>query len=123
MRRVERPDLSSSRTGLTPGSFKPIVCINMHMHMGIRRNISMTTLSRRVQLLLTPEQYKRLEAIAGAEGISIGALIRRAIDRLQGPSRQPKRLKAVRRIAAMSLPVGDWEQMERESMESHDAQS
>ena len=83
----------------------------------------MATLSRRVQLLLSPEQYKRLEALAGAEGISIGALIRRAIDRLQGPPRQTKRLKAVRRIAAMSLPVGDWEQMERESMEPHDAQT
>jgi hypothetical protein len=83
----------------------------------------MATLSRRVQLLLSPEQYKRLEAIADAEGLSVGALIRRAIDRLQGPPRQTKRLKAVRRIAAMSLPVGDWEQMERESMESHDAQA
>ena len=79
----------------------------------------MATLSRRVQLLLSPEQYKRLEALSDAEGLSIGALIRRAIDRLQGPPRQPKRLKAVRRIAAMSLPVGDWEQMERESMDRH----
>ena len=83
----------------------------------------MATLSRRVQLLLSPEQYKRLEALAGAEGISVGALIRRAIDRLQGTPPQTKRLRAVRRIAAMSLPVGDWEQMERESMESHDAQA
>jgi hypothetical protein len=83
----------------------------------------MATLSRRVQLLLSPEQYKRLEALADAEGLSVGALIRRAIDRLQGSPRHTKRLKAVRRIAAMSLPVGDWEQMERESMESHDAQA
>jgi|OpeIllAssembly_1097287.scaffolds.fasta_scaffold510112_2 hypothetical protein len=83
----------------------------------------MATLSRRVQVLLSSEQYRRLEGLADAEGISVGALIRRAIDRLQGTPPQTKRLRAVRRIAAMSLPVGDWEQMERESMESHDAQA
>jgi Ribbon-helix-helix protein, copG family len=83
----------------------------------------MATLSRRVQVLLSSEQYRRLEGLANAEGISVGALVRRAIDRLQGNPRQTKRLRAVRRIAAMSLPVGEWEQMERESLESHDAQA
>jgi hypothetical protein len=89
----------------------------MHMHIILGKEMPMAALSQRVQLMLSPEQYKRLEALSDAEGLSIGALIRRAIDRLQGPPLQNKRLKAVRRIAAMPLPVGDWEQMERESVD------
>lgn len=40
----------------------------------------MATLEKRVQVLFTPEQYARLEAEAKAERMSVGALIREAVD-------------------------------------------
>ncbi|GAB2527423.1 ribbon-helix-helix protein, CopG family [Paramicrobacterium agarici] len=40
----------------------------------------MATLEKRVQVLFDPEQYARLEAEARAERMSVGALIREAVD-------------------------------------------
>ncbi|MBI2486436.1 MAG: ribbon-helix-helix protein, CopG family [Deltaproteobacteria bacterium] len=80
----------------------------------------MSTLTRRVQLLLAPHQYKRLEALARARGTSIGALIREAIEKLYLQSDEKERLEAVRSLANLRLPVGEWEQMERESMRGCD---
>jgi hypothetical protein len=76
----------------------------------------MATLSKRVQILLPPEQYSRLQAIARSEGESVGSLIRHAIEDVYFRSEEQDRLDAVRRLGAMSLPVADWEQMERESL-------
>jgi predicted DNA-binding ribbon-helix-helix protein len=77
----------------------------------------MARLTKRVQVLLEPFQYQRLEEIARQRDRSVGALIREAIDQtyLQGAVKD--RLAAVRVLAAMQLPVADWEQMERESTE------
>ena len=76
----------------------------------------MPQLTRRVQVLFSPQQYARLETIAKAQGTSVGALIRQAVEKLYLQSDKAERLQAVRRMAAMQLPVADWEQMERESM-------
>lgn len=80
----------------------------------------MSTLTRRVQLLLSPHQYKRLEALAKTRGTSIGALIRESIEKLYLQSDETERLEAVRSLANLRLPVGEWEQMERESMRGCD---
>jgi len=81
----------------------------------------MPTLTRRVQVLLSPEQYERLTALARARGTSIGALIRQAVDQLlHAPGGEEERLQAVRKMSALRLPVADWEQMERESMRTGD---
>lgn len=40
----------------------------------------MATLEKRVQVLFSVEQYARVEAEAVAEGMSVGAYIRRAVD-------------------------------------------
>ena len=69
----------------------------------------MATLSRRVQVLLSSEQYRRLEGLADAEGISVGALIRRAIDRLQGtppPNQTVESGSADRRHVASGRGLG-----------------
>jgi len=80
------------------------------------------TRSRRVQLRLTPEQHERLRALAEVRGCSLSALIREAIERVyfaepaEGLGLEA-RLEAVRKMAALRMPVADWEQMEREATE------
>ena len=77
----------------------------------------MTALTKRVQILLDPFQYQRLDEIARQCNRSMGALIREAIDRVYLQRNMDERLEAVRALAAMQLPVADWEQMEWESVE------
>jgi hypothetical protein len=76
----------------------------------------MSILTRRVQVLLSPDQLARLQAIAQTSGESVGALIRKAVEAVYFHHHPEKRQEAVKRMAALSLPVSDWEQMERESM-------
>ncbi len=64
-------------------------------------------LSRPLQVLLTPEQRKRLEAEARRRGVSVGALIREAVDRCLGtPTRsEPQRAVAeIRRMRGRFVP-------------------
>jgi len=70
-------------------------------------------LSRRTQILLDEERYERLRSRAAAEGTSIGALIRAAIDDALGDDASPRRAVADF-LAAPPLPVGDPEELERE---------
>lgn len=76
----------------------------------------MPVLSRRVQVLFSEPQIQQLQVIAEARGESVGALIRQAVDTVYLHGERARRLEAVRQMAAMSLPVADWEQMERESI-------
>ena len=65
-------------------------------------------LTKRVELLLEPEQYARLEEIARARKESVGALIRRALAReyLQ-PPREQKR-GALERLLSQQIDLGTW---------------
>ena len=76
----------------------------------------MTMLTRQVQVLLNPFQYQRLDEIARQRNRSMEALIREAVDQVY-QSTVDERLEAVQALSAMQLPVADWEQMERESVE------
>jgi hypothetical protein len=76
----------------------------------------MRTFTKRVQVLFSPTEFSRLQAIAREQGESLGALIRRAVETVYLKQAEQTRLDAVRRMAAMRLPVADWEQMERESL-------
>lgn len=76
----------------------------------------MATLTKRVQVLFSPQQVARLEAIAREQGESLGGVIRKAVEQVYFQPEREARLKAVERMAALRLPVADWEQMERESM-------
>lgn len=76
----------------------------------------MPTLTKRVQVLLEPPQFARLEEIAKVRKSSVGALIREAVEKEYFRTDRKERLAAVERMAAMTLPVADWEQMERESI-------
>ena len=78
----------------------------------------MATLSKRVQVLFSPDQFACLHAIADARGESMGALIRKAVESTYLRQERQMRLAAVDQMAALQLPVGDWEQLERESVEA-----
>lgn len=77
----------------------------------------MATLTKRVPVLLDPFQYERLKEIARQRHCSVEALVREAIDRVYPQTAVDERLEAVRALAAMKLPVTDWDQMEWESVE------
>lgn len=77
----------------------------------------MATLNKRVQVLLSPGQYARLKEIARARGKSVGSLIRQAVQKQYLDTSREERLDAVEELAGLRLPVSDWEQMERESVE------
>jgi predicted DNA-binding ribbon-helix-helix protein len=77
----------------------------------------MTALTKRVQVLLDPFQYQRLDEIARQRNCPIEMLIREAIDQVYLHNAIEERLEAVQTLAAMQLPVTDWEQMAQESVE------
>ncbi len=81
--------------------------MNRHRERGPRRPGIVRT-----QVLLTREQRDRLERLAAERGVSVGALVREAIDRY--PPRSRSRKEAFEAIRALRLPVGDWQAMEEE---------
>jgi hypothetical protein len=77
----------------------------------------MPTLTRRTQLLLDDDLHQRLREIAAERGISLGALIREAIDEKLA-SAQDDRAKAIDELlAAEPMPVDDWPVMKQEIVE------
>lgn len=78
-------------------------------------------LNQRLQLLLTPEQRRRLDEEASARGESIGALVREAIDARFTSTSRAKRVKAVEEIAAMrGGPAPSPEEINRLVAEEHE---
>lgn len=62
----------------------------------------MHMLSERLQILVRPDQRRRLEAEARRRGTSVGALVREAVDaKFAYPTRE-QRIKAVDEIGAMN---------------------
>lgn len=70
-------------------------------------------LSERVPVLLTPEQKRRLERIAKRDGVSVGAVVRAAIDAHTGASTRSRR-EALDDLCATEAPVDDWSVMRAE---------
>jgi plasmid stability protein len=77
----------------------------------------MPQLTRRTQLLLDDDLHQRLRETAAQRGISLGALIREAID--EKLSRvQDVRAKAIDKLlAAPPMPVDDWPVMKKRMLE------
>jgi predicted transcriptional regulator len=73
-------------------------------------------LSKRTTVLLPPDLHRQLTLIARQRGESVGELVRQACAAQYGIVSRESRAAAVRALEAMSLPVGDPEQLERESM-------
>lgn len=68
----------------------------------------MHMLDRRVHLLLDEERYRKLAKLAKREKLSIGALIREAVDRIPSVEEIERREEAIRAIlSAEPMPVPD----------------
>lgn len=72
-------------------------------------------LSKKTTILLTEELHERLTGLAKLEGVSLGELVRRACESQYGIISREDRVKAVRSLAALDLPVADVQTMARES--------
>ena len=72
---------------------------------------------RPTQILLSEDEYHRLEQQATRRGCSVGQLVREAVRRIYLQPTQQEREEAARRLTAMRVPVADWPQMEEEIIE------
>jgi hypothetical protein len=73
-------------------------------------------LSKKTTLLFPPDLYRDLTRLARQRQVSVGELVRRACEAQYGIVSRESRLAAVKELEAMSLPVGDPKQLERESV-------
>jgi hypothetical protein len=73
-------------------------------------------LSKKTTLLFPPDLYRDLTRLARQRQVSVGELVRRACEVQYGIVSRESRLAAVKELEAMSLPVGDPKQLERESV-------
>ncbi len=74
--------------------------------------------TKRAQILMEPAEYRQLEIRAAREGVSVAELVRDAVREryLKVPPR-----KAEAAAGIMNLPVVDWQDIDREAEEAHDA--
>ncbi|MGH8924700.1 MAG: hypothetical protein ACRDWA_08730 [Acidimicrobiia bacterium] len=70
-------------------------------------------LTERTQVLLTPAQRLRLEKLAAERSVSIGYLIREAIDSYASAPVRSRR-EALDDLVDINAPVDDWETMKAE---------
>lgn len=76
-----------------------------------------SALTRRTQLLLDDELHRRLRETAAQRGISMGALIREAIDEKLSGVRDDRAKAIDELLAAEPMPVDDWPVMKRQMLE------
>ena len=72
-------------------------------------------LSKKTTILFPPNLHKRLTRLATRRRTSLGDLVRSACERFYATPTAEEKLAAVAAMAAMKLPVGDPQQMKRES--------
>jgi len=75
--------------------------------------------TRRTQLLMDPEEYRRLRALAKRQKTSVGALVRAAVRATYLTAQPPDRGAVVQEILQMRLPTTDWKKVRREIENSH----
>jgi len=75
--------------------------------------------TKRAQVLMEPEEYERLEAIAAERGVAVAELIRLAVRERYFLSREERR-RHVEEILGLDLPVIEWDEAEEEALASHD---
>ncbi|MDA2921046.1 hypothetical protein MYX76_16415 [Desulfobacterota bacterium AH_259_B03_O07] len=72
-----------------------------------------STYAKRVQTVLTEEQYEMLLRIAKEEGKPISVLIRKAIEEEYfKKTLLAQRKKALKSLLSLGAPVADWDEME-----------
>jgi hypothetical protein len=73
-------------------------------------------LSKKTTILSPPDLHEQLTRRAEREGTSLGDLVRRACRAEHRFSSQAERRRALDELLSMALPVGDPDQMKRESV-------
>lgn len=73
-------------------------------------------LSKKTTILLSPALHDRLSKLARERNTSLGDLVRTACERQYAEPTREEKLAAVRRIAALNLPVSDVQTMKKESV-------
>jgi hypothetical protein len=76
----------------------------------------MEGLSKKTTILLSPKLYKYLMRLARKKRVSLGSLIRTACEAQYGYLPIDERMKAVKEISALTLPVGSVSEMKSESV-------
>jgi predicted DNA-binding protein len=77
-------------------------------------------LSKKTTILLSPDMHEKLSRLASQKGISLGEIVRQACEKQYGIVSSQDRIEAVRRLAALALPVGDVASMKDESVPKPD---
>lgn len=76
--------------------------------------------TKKTTILFSPSLHRRLSKEARVRGVSLGELVRAACEAQYGLPSVEDRLRAVRELGAMALPVGTPEEMDRESVPETD---
>ena len=79
--------------------------------------MSSQPLTRRTQLLLDDELHRRLRETAAERGISMGALIREAIDEKFSRGQDARSAAFSKLLAAEPMPVEDWPVMKKQMLD------
>lgn len=80
----------------------------------------MARYTRRVQTLLTDEQYQMLSELAERQRKPVSVLIREAVEQVySAEARLERRRAALAHLLSLNAPVADWEQMEDEILQGH----
>lgn len=80
--------------------------------------IIMSTMSRRVQILIDEPRYEMLERESQRTGRSVADLIRESVDRVYGVDRSARRAALESLLAEEPMPVGDWADIKSDMIES-----
>jgi plasmid stability protein len=79
--------------------------------------MSSRSLTRRTQLLLDDDLHRRLRETAAQRGISMGALIREAIDEKLSQVQDDRARAIDKLLAAEPMPIDDWPVMKKQMLE------
>ncbi len=77
-----------------------------------------SVLTKRAQILFSPEEYELLRKLAAATKSSVGELVRRAVKKQYQTVGKKERVQAAARLCRKKeRPVEDWGKMEGEIMQ------
>lgn len=78
----------------------------------------MSVLTKRTQILFSPEEYQLLKKLAVSTKSSVGELVRRAVRKQYQIAGRKEKIEAAARLCRKKeLPVQAWEKMEEEIMQ------